>query len=374
VTRVELFFDLVYAFAVTQLSRYLFEHATLEGALQTALLVAMVWLVWAYTTWVTNWLDPDRSPVRLLLVALALVSLVMSAGLPDAFGQGGLAVGASYAVMQVGRTLFTVIALRRDPLGKTYQRILAWCVVSGSFAIAGGLTHGHTRELLWLLAAGTDLLGGAVRFYTPGLGRSETRDWTINVAHFAERYQSFLLIALGESIVVMGSALTALPAVTPIGVAGLLVAFGGAVMIWWIYFARTADYSAQIVARSSDPGRYGQVAYHLIHPIMVAGIIAFAAGQRTVIVHPLDAVAGPTALMILGGSALFLAGHALFKLQVFNTRPWTRLAGIVVLLAGALVGPDLPALVVGIFAAVVMLGVVATDRLIYREAALPPGS
>jgi low temperature requirement protein LtrA len=116
------------------------------------------------------------------------------------------------------------------------------------------------------------------------------------------------------------------------------------------------------------------VAYHLIHPIMVAGIIAFAAGQRTVIVHPLDAVAGPTALMILGGSALFLAGHALFKVQVFNTRPWTRLAGIVVLLAGALVGPDLPALVVGIFAAVVMLGVVATDRLIYREAALPPGS
>jgi low temperature requirement protein LtrA len=179
VTKVELFYDLVYAFAVTQLSHYLVDHATVEGALQTALLVAMVWLAWAYTTWVTNWLDPDRFAVRLLLVALALVSLVMSVGLPNAFGSGGVAVGAAYAVMQVGRTIFTVFALRRDPLEKTFQRILAWCVVSGSFAVAGGLAQGHAREILWVLAASTDILGGAVRFYTPGLGRSETREWDL---------------------------------------------------------------------------------------------------------------------------------------------------------------------------------------------------
>jgi len=147
-------------------------------------------------------------------ILLALLSLVLSIGIPAAFAQGGLAVGCAYALMQVGRSVFTVVALRRDPLEKTFQRILVWCLVSGSFAIAGGLAQGHAREVLWILAAGTDLLGGAVRFYTPWLGQSETREWDIDGSHFADRCQSFLLIALGESIVVMGSALSAQPAVT----------------------------------------------------------------------------------------------------------------------------------------------------------------
>jgi low temperature requirement protein LtrA len=304
--------------------------------------------------------------VRLLLVALALVSLVMSVGLPNAFGSGGVAVGAAYAVMQVGRTIFTVFALRRDPLEKTFQRILAWCVVSGSFAVAGGLAQGHAREILWVLAASTDILGGAVRFYTPGLGRSETREWDLEGSLFADRCQSFLLIALGESIVVMGATLSSLPTLTPTGVVAMLVAFVGAVMIWWIYFDRTAD-SEQIVALSSDPGRLGQIAYHLIHPIMVAGIIAFAAGQRTVLAHPLDTVAGPSALMTLGGCAIYLAGHALFKAQVFNVWSRQRLIGTVVLLAGALIGPQLPALMVSVFAAVTLMAVVIADRVTYRE-------
>jgi len=146
----------------------------------------------------------------------------------------------------------------------------------------------------------------------------------------------------------------------------MLVAFVGAVMIWWIYFDRTAD-SEQIVALSSDPGRLGQIAYHLIHPIMVAGIIAFAAGQRTVLAHPLDTVAGPSALMTLGGCAIYLAGHALFKAQVFNVWSRQRLIGTVVLLAGALIGPQLPALMVSVFAAVTLMAVVIADRVTYRE-------
>jgi low temperature requirement protein LtrA len=183
---------------------------------------------------------------------------------------------------------------------------------------------------------------------------------------FADRCQSFLLIALGESIVVMGATLSSLPTLTPTGVVAMLVAFVGAVMIWWIYFDRTAD-SEQIVALSSDPGRLGQIAYHLIHPIMVAGIIAFAAGQRTVLAHPLDTVAGPSALMTLGGCAIYLAGHALFKAQVFNVWSRQRLIGTVVLLAGALIGPQLPALMVSVFAAVTLMAVVIADRVTYRE-------
>jgi low temperature requirement protein LtrA len=105
VTNVELTFDLVFVFAVTQLSDHLLHRPTLAGALQTALLLGMVWLAWAYTAWVTNWLDPERIPVRLLLFALAAVSLVMSAALPTAFGRWGIIVGGAYATMQIGRSI-----------------------------------------------------------------------------------------------------------------------------------------------------------------------------------------------------------------------------------------------------------------------------
>jgi low temperature requirement protein LtrA len=115
VTNIELFFDLVYVFAITQLSHYLIGHSTVAGALQAGLL-AMVWLVWSYTTWVTNWLDPELMAVRLLLVVLMLVSLVMSASLPRAFEDLGLWVGGAYALQQIGRTLFMVFALRGHPL------------------------------------------------------------------------------------------------------------------------------------------------------------------------------------------------------------------------------------------------------------------
>jgi low temperature requirement protein LtrA len=111
VTNVELFFDLVYVFAVTQLSHHLLRRPTIVGAVQTALLLAMVWLAWAYTAWVTNWLDPERIPLRLLLITLALVSLVMSAALPTAFGRFGLIVGCAYAAMQIGRSVFMVAVI-----------------------------------------------------------------------------------------------------------------------------------------------------------------------------------------------------------------------------------------------------------------------
>ena len=158
----ELFFDLVYVFAVTQLSHYLLSHPSPAGALRTGLLLTMVWLAWAYTTWVTNWLDPERIAVRLLLLALVPASLVMSAAVPDAFGARGLAVGAAYATMQIGRSAFAVVALNGQPLQRNYQRILAWCVVSGVLAILGGLKAGHARELLWVGAVGVDLAGGIV--------------------------------------------------------------------------------------------------------------------------------------------------------------------------------------------------------------------
>ncbi|MDQ6835547.1 MAG: low temperature requirement protein A, partial [Actinomycetota bacterium] len=330
-TNVELFFDLVYVFAVTQLSHRLLTHPRIEGALQTLALFGMVWLVWAYTTWVTNWLDPERLPVRSLLLALMLGSLVMSAALPRAFAAQGLAVGCAYAGMQIGRSIFAVIALRGERLQRNFDRILAWCVLSGALAIAGGIAPGHVRELLWLLVVLVDVSGGLVGFYTPGLGRSSTTDWDIEGNHFAERCQAFLLISLGESVVVIGTTLSGLRFVAGAEILAFLLSCAGAGALWWIYFDRSAEESMGVIAASPDPGRLGRSAYHLLHPVMVAGIIVTAAADERVLTHPSAAADTATALMVLGGSALFIAGHAGFKAVVWRVWPTTRVGAIVVL-------------------------------------------
>ena len=372
VTNIELFFDLVYVFAITQLSHYLLDHADLRGALQAGLLLLMVWLVWVYTTWVTNWLDPNLMAVRLLLVALMLASLAMSVSLPRAFDDLGLWVGGAYAVQQIGRTLFMLIALRGHPLEANFQRILAWCIVSSAFAVAGGVAHGNARALLWLGSVCVDLLGGVVGFYTPGLGRSHTSDWTIEGGHFAERCQAFILIALGESIVIIGATLTEKP-VTASNVAAFVVAFAGSVALWWLYFDQSAEAAAEKIARSNDPGRLGRSAYQLIHPVMVAGIIVSAAADQKVLSDPGRTAGTAAAWMILGGPALFLAGHAAFKLVVWRFVSWPRLAGIAVLALLALAAGAIPALALAACAAAVVTAVAATDRLPWlpRPAELP---
>ncbi len=323
VTNIELFFDLVYVFAVTQLSHSLLTRATVTGALQAVLLLAMVWLVWVYTTWVTNWLDPQRIPVRVMLIASMLGSLVLSAELPQAFGGRGLWVGAAYAAMQVGRSVFAVAGLAGERLQRNFERILAWCLLSGALALLGGFADGGVRVGLWIAAVAVDLLGGAFGFYTPGLGRSTTTDWTISVSHIAERCQAFVLIALGESLVAIGGTLSNLHQVTGMAVGAFIATLIGVVAFWWLYFDRSADAATQRVAHSADPGRLGRSAYHFIHPIMIAGIIVTSTADERVLADPAATITASTAWLVLGGTALFLAGHAAFKFTVWGTMPWT---------------------------------------------------
>ena len=362
VTNIELFFDLVYVFAVTQLSHFLLTYATVRGALQAALLLSMVWLVWSYTMWMTNWLDPERIEVRLLLVVLMLVSLAMSAALPHAFAGWGWVVGTAYAVQQVGRSVF-MVAVLRGPLQRNYERILAWATVSGIFAVAGGLVYGAPRGVLWVLAAATDVGGAIAGFATPGLGRSLTADWTIEGGHMAERCQAFILIALGESIVIIGATLTEVKEITASSVAAFVVAFAGSVALWWLYFDQSAGAAAEMIARSDDPGRLGRSAYQLIHPAMVAGIIVTAAADEKMLSDPGQPASTAAAWMILGGPALFLAGHAAFKLVVWRVVSWPRLAGIAGLGLLALAAHAIPALALAACAAVLVTAVAASDRL-----------
>src|SRR5215204_965711 len=182
VTPLELFFDLVYVFAVTQLSHRLLEDLGVRGALETLLLLVVVWSAWVGTAWITNWFDPDRLPVRLMLVAVMLASLFMSVAIPDAFGERGLMFAAAYVTIQVGRTVFAVTALnkslgRSDPLSRNFQRIFFWLLVSGVLWIIGGLLEGEARYVLWALALAVEYISPVVGFYTPGLGQSTTETW-----------------------------------------------------------------------------------------------------------------------------------------------------------------------------------------------------
>ncbi len=152
---VELFFDLVFVFAVTQLSHFLLHHSTALGALQAVLLLMAVWWVWIYTSWVTNWLDPEKLPVRVMLFLLMLAGLVLSTSIPEAFAERGLAFAIAYASMQVGRSLFALFAFRhaRNSAGvENFERITIWLSVSALFWILGGLAADEARLGLWAVA------------------------------------------------------------------------------------------------------------------------------------------------------------------------------------------------------------------------------
>jgi low temperature requirement protein LtrA len=202
----ELFFDLVFVFAVTQLSHSLIEHFSPIGAVETLLLMLAVWWVWIYTAWFTNWLDPERTPVRIAMMAMMLAGLIIAASIPKAFESRGAPFALAYAGMQVGRTLFFLWAVRGHArLVQNFQRILAWLIASAILWLAGAVVHGHERLLVWAIAIGVEFLSPAIGFWVPVLGRSTTTDWDVEGGHIAERCGLFIIIALGESILVTGA-------------------------------------------------------------------------------------------------------------------------------------------------------------------------
>ncbi len=369
VTNTELFFDLVYVFAITQLSRLLGEDLTWHAALRGVLLLMAVWWAWIYTAWTTNWLHPDARAVRVMLLAVMLASLVVSATLPAAFGDRGLVFAATYVLMQLGRTLFVLVAVRRDAvLLRNFQRIAAWLVVSGACWLIGAFLSGTGRDVVWLLAVLVDMAAPACGFYTPGLGRSTTSDWNIAGEHLAERCQLFMIIVLGESILDIGSTLASMP-FTPARMTAFGFAFLGTVALWWVYFDRSAEDSARAIASSSDPGRLGRSAYTYFHLPMVAGVILTAVADERVIAHPTGHGEFAGTLVILGGPILFLVGHFLFKLAVFRRVSVPRVVAVVVLAALVPLGAVVSPLVLGIAAGVVVVAVVVAD-LVTHPAAL----
>jgi low temperature requirement protein LtrA len=335
---VELFFDLIFVFAITQLSHGLLAHPSWMGALEALLLLLGVWWVWIYTGWATNWLDPERPAVRLMLFALMGVGLVLSMSIPDAFAERGLIFAIALVIMQVGRSLFMALALRpHNPTNhRNFVRITLWFVLSGLAWIAGGLALGSERMALWALALGIEYLGPFANFYVPGLGRSRTDEWDIEGGHLAERCGLFIIIALGETILVTGATAAETPWTTPM-LAVLVSAFVTTLAMWWIYFNIGAARASHVIAHHADPGRVARLVYTYLHLPIVAGIIVSAAGDEMALAHPVGHLDGATLATNLGGPMLFLAGNLLFKWATWRRWPFSHAVGIALLLAGALI-------------------------------------
>ncbi|ANM80283.1 bacterial low temperature requirement A family protein [Serratia marcescens] len=328
----ELLFDLIYVFAVTQLSHYLLHHLTLTGALETLLLWFAVWLAWQYTAWVTNWFNPDTRQIRLLLFAIMLLGLFAAAALPQAFGERGLIFALFYVAIQVGRSA-TVLRLLAPghPLKQNFRRILGWLCISAVFWIAGGLAEGHTRLALWAIAVLCEYVSPMFGFRLPVLGRSDSSsEWTIEGHHLAERCQLFVIVALGETILITGATLSEMESWSlPVLIASL-VAFLGSLAMWWVYFDTSSKAGSHAISQAENPGQLGAY-FHYVHVALVGAIIVCAVANELVIAHPDGRIQHATAAVLLLGPAIYLFANALYKRLVYRRFPLSHLVGLLAL-------------------------------------------
>jgi low temperature requirement protein LtrA len=328
VSFVELFFDLVFVFAITQLSHSLIGHFSLTGALQTLMMLLAVWWVWIFTAWVTNWLDPEKLPVRCLLLVMMVLGLVLSAAIPDAFGARGLAFAGAYVTLQLGRSLFFLWAARGEAdITPTFQRIICWFGTGSVLWITGGFLDGTARMACWGTALVIEYISPSAGFYVPGLGKSHSTDWQVSGRHMAERCGLFIIIALGESILVTGATFSELQWTTPLIVA-FIASVIGSIAMWWLYFDSASDLGTQVISSSDNPGRLARLAYTYLHLFLVAGIILSAAADEFVLAHPTGHTDAKTAIALLGGAALYLLGNVLFKRAISGRILWSHLVAI----------------------------------------------
>ena len=348
-TTVELFFDLVYVFAITQLSHLILDDLSVGGVASAFFLLLVVWWAWINTTWMVNWFDPGSPAVRTVLTGVMLASLLMAAALPEALGEHGLLFAASYVALQVGRNAAAASLLARDHrLRDVFERLFVWSAATGVLWLAGAAAlDGDQRLLVWIPALAVELAAPAVGYWLPGRGRAATTDYDVEGGHFAERCQLFIIIALGESIVVTGAS-AADAGLTPKVVFCLSVAFLETAALWWLYFGAAAERSRAAMSASDDPGRLARDAYTYLQLPIVAGIIATAVGADLLIAHPDDPQHGVGLAMMLGGPALFLLGENLFQRRLTSETNTKRLAvaGLLILLVP--LGGHLAALLLGV--------------------------
>jgi low temperature requirement protein LtrA len=358
-TPVELLWDLVFVFAITQVTTLLRHELSWGGLAKGMLVLALVWWAWAAFVWAANAQpETERTVTVTLLVATAFI-FVAGLALPYAFRNHAPLFAVSYAVVR-----FLHLALYADASKKGNAE---WSAIAGfavtvaigmALLIAGALAHGGVRIALWVVAVAIDYAGPAwlTRERLRGLQR-------VAVAHFAERNGLFVIICLGESVVAIGAG-AANESLNAARVAAVTLCLLVTIGLWWTYFDELAERAQQRLRDHEDPVLAASDAYSYIHLLVIAGIIIFAVGAR-LLVHLGDA-ALPTAgrLALCGGIALYLIGQVAFGLRMLGSVDRLRLAAAGVLVAIGLLGGGLHGLAVAAAATAVLAALSTADAVL----------
>ncbi|RKN20861.1 low temperature requirement protein A [Micromonospora musae] len=371
-TFLELFFDLVYVFALTRIVHelvldYTRGHVaeTLSTSLsengETLLLLLALWSIWTQTAWTTSRFDPFQPAIQVVVVATMLGSLFLAVAISGALASTGMLFAGTYTAIQVGRTLFFVLTLRGHGLRRVNMLALVWFAASAVPWLVGAFAPELTRNLLWALAVAIDYLGARLGWPVPGLGRARVSPWAVAGEHLAERYWQLVIVALGETILTSGSSLLRGPIVAERTLA-LTLSFLTTVLLWRIYFYRAGQILGEAIAASANPGRLGRSA-EFSHLLMVTGVVVTSAGSELLLMDPTGHAKPAWVSAILGGPALYLAGRSLFEYVAFARVSRPRPIGILVLLAIAPLMVGRPPLGVAAAAAVVLLGVAVSDAI-----------
>lgn len=310
VTNMELFFDLVYVFSIIQLSHFLLAHETWLGALEALTLFAAVWWAWNYTAWATNWLDPDHAGGRLLMAILMGCALLMAVAMPQAYGErAGLFAGA-YVAMAVIRAGYMALLFRGQRMGRNYAQLLAWSAFSGLFWIAGAALP-EQRVSFWIAAVLIDYAAPYAGFWLPRAGATPMESWPLRGLHLLERNQQVFIIALGESILLLGGLLVDQPLRADV-LAAAALGFLLIVTLWRIYFVHLSEAGEHRFVHAADHATLARAGLAYAHGVMVCGAIVVAVAIELIVAHPRDAIHAPTALIAFAGPTIFLTGSAMF--------------------------------------------------------------
>jgi low temperature requirement protein LtrA len=361
VTPLELFFDLVFVFAITQVTSLLANHPTWIGVLHGMLVLAALWWAWTAYASLTSAIDVDEGGVRLAMLASTGAMLIVAMAVPGAFGDDAVLFGAAYLLVRLLHLVLSGIAVRGDPGRRSaLLRFAPTAIVGASLLVLAGFLHGDVRIAVWVIALAIDYLGPVVI----GVGRG----WRIAPEHFAERHALIILIALGESIIAIGAG-----AGFELETGVIMAALFGVVVVsalWWLYFDVAAILARTRLVQASgvEQARLARDGYNYLHLPMVAGIVLFALGLKTTIGHVGEELETVPAVALCGGAALYLLAHIAFLFRATGYVFRRRTVGALVLLAlipAALAIPALAAL--GLVSAVCSL-VVAYEAIRHRAA------
>lgn len=365
----ELFFDLVFVFALVQLAKTLAVDFGPTTAVESALLILAIWWIWIHTTWVTNLLDTEQEPVRLLLFLLMFGGILLAVALPGAFGEHGLAFAIIYCSMQVGRSAFSLYAYRGiDPSSsRTFLRITIWMIIASGFWLAGSQLDTNMRIAFWSVALLIEYLCPVARYYLPGLGRSAPETLDVSGEHMAERCGLFVIICLGETILTTGRN-AAEHMTDDMTFAVFCSAFLSTGLMWWIYFHHGQEQAASKAEATSRPEALALNLFTYGHLPIVSGIILTAVGEDFSLSHAEERSSATTALAMLAGPALFLVGNFWIKVAAAREFPISHVFGIVLLAAVATLFPLTANYLLQFLATAILLVVALWEYVALRRA------